>query len=198
MQIDVSDAVNKLSELTDQLSPYRINLAIARGINHTLAKAKTDAKTQIQKVYNIKSSSVSKSLTIEKASRNTLTGILEVSGKPISISGFSSAARPYQTKKGVSVSIVKGKRKIIKSAFMIKGTKTVRARGKYQDNKFVFRHKRIVKEGMDFPIPTLMTTSVPAAFQSPKVYDAIVQRIETALPKRMEHELRYMLKGGTT
>lgn len=196
MQIDVSDAVKKLSNLTDQLSDYRVGLAIARGINHTLARAKTDAKNQIQSVYNIKTAAVSKALEIEKASRHTLTGKLEVSGKPISISGFSAAARPYQTKRGVSVSILKGKRKIIKSAFMIKGTKTVRARGEYQGNRFAFRHKRIVKEGMDFPIPQLMTTSVPAAFQSPKVYDTIIKKIETALPKRLEHELKFMLKGG--
>jgi hypothetical protein len=191
MKIDIRRAVKKLATLTNQLSADKVALGTARAINHTLAKGKTAASKEIRSVYNIKAVSVSKALKIQKASKATLTGELRISGSPIPITDFTAGSRHYQTKQGVSVSIFKGKRKMIKSAFVLKGK--VRARGMYKEGGFEFRRKRSVKEGNDFPIPQLMTASVPQAFQSQAVITAVATKLEADLGKRLEHEFTQLI-----
>lgn len=193
MQIDVSDAVKKLSNLTDQLSPEQVGLGTARAINHTIAKGKTSASREIRSVYNIKASEVGKAIRIEKSTRTSLTGKIIVSGSPIPIIAFS----PRQTKTGVTVTILKGKRKAIKRAFiqrMKSGHVGVYARGRYGNNEFKFRTKRINKRGQDLPIEELMTTSVPKAFATDKVIGAVGKQLEKDLDTRLLHELTNLIR----
>jgi len=193
MHIDISKAIGGLKHLTEQLSEAKVRLGVSRAINHALAKGKTVAKKEITSTYNIKPSTVSKALVVKKSQRTELRGELQVSGAPIPIAEFSADARPYQTKRGVSVVIFKGKRKLINSAFIPKGSKRVRARGAYENGQFVFRRHRIVKKGMDYPIPQIMTTSVPLAFKSERVISKVVANLEDNYTNRLAHELQYLI-----
>lgn len=193
IQIDVSNVINGLQNLADQLSNAKVNLAQARAINHTLAKAKVDTNQRVRAAYNIPAREVSKSLRVVKASSTKTSGELQISGSPIPIMSF----QPYQTKQGISVTIRKGKRIRIRSAFIakVKGSyKSVFARGGYEGgNGFNFRHRRVNKVGADLPIGKLFTVSIPSAFKSDEIIKPIENLLESNYSKRLEHELKFLI-----
>lgn len=187
MYINTDIAAEKIKRKFAKLSEDKINLGLARAINHTIAKAKTSSARDLQVSYSIKARDVKKALAVHKASRRGLTGSLMASVRPIPLQAFSAR----QNQKGVSVRVKKS-RKTIRSAFiatMPSGHKGVYARGGYKGKDFQFRKKRVVKTGKDLPIGELMSASIKSMYTDKIILDNLKSKIHSQFPNRFVHEL---------
>lgn len=188
VEIDVRDAISKLNGTYGYLSNQKRNLAVARAINHTIAKAKTQVSREIRSIYDINAKYVSQALTITKADSLTLTGMVKAKGRPIPLIAFKAR----QTATGVSVIGLKG-RKIIPGVFistMPNGHKGVYIRGKYSSGKLSRRKKRINPKGPDLPITELKGVSLPKAMANKIILTNLGKAINTMFPQRLAHELQ--------
>lgn len=197
IRIDVSKANAQILDLAKQLSPQRVKGAEARAINRAISAGRTEESRQIRNTYNIKAGDLRKNLIIGKANRNNLSGKISAPGKDLPALLF----RARQNRRGVSLSVKKGKRKLIRSAFikqMPSGKKGVFARGKYKGKgsarKFHFRHKRARTVGPDLPISELRTVSIPAAGAQPSIRNAVHDRVIEVYGQRIEHEINRMIE----
>lgn len=187
IEINVQDAIWKLRREFANLRGSQFNLAIARAINHTIAKAKTAASKDIRTQYKVKARDLSGKLALSKATRVSQTGMIRVSAKPLPVMAFSAR----QNKKGVSVNIT-GKRKLIRSAFiatMKSGHKGVYVRGAYKGSELTYRTKRINKKGPDLPIEEVHTASPYSMMIHEKVQESTAEKINSSFPARLLHEL---------
>lgn len=189
IQVDVRDAVNKLNHELGYVSQDKKKLAIARAINHTIAKGKTEISRRIRDIYAIDAKTVGQALTQIKADRLTLTGKAVMKGKPLPLHKF----RARQTAKGVSLEIKKGKRKLIPGVFlagMKSGHKGVMFRGHYSGGKMNRRKQRVSKTGNDLPITQMVGVSLPSAMSNKIIIHALNRSMSEMFPKRFEHEIK--------
>lgn len=189
-EIDIKSAVNDLRKEFSEFRPYKFNRAVARAINHTVAKSRTKTSRDIRSLYKVKSKELKQALSTPKATAISLSGALKAIGRPLPI--FAFGAR--QTKKGVTANIM-GARKLIRGAFiatMTNGHKGVFARGKYNGYSFAFRDKRVKKTGNDTPINELTTSSVPKMMENTTILNEVIKGMETQFTPRLAHELAFM------
>jgi len=199
VQSEVEAVLNKFQGvLRSELSK-----ATARSINRVVSMARTSAIREIRRTYNIKPKYFRErigdkenrynALKAWKASPNNLTATLKAYGKPIPLVAFPIK----EDKTGISVSVFKGKSVHLKGAFMAtmkSGHTSVFGRGKYNKGVFDYRNKRLRPYPVpDLPITQYLSTSLRAAVVQPSVLDAMKVRVEKELPKRLEHEVAYLL-----
>jgi hypothetical protein len=190
LNINVEKAAMEIKQGFKHLSEDKLNLAMARAINHTVSKAKTSSGRELREVYSIQGKHVKKALEVRKASRKSLTGRLMASARPVPLISF----QPRQTQKGVSIRVKKS-RKVIRSAFiatMPSGHKGVYARGGYRGKDFEFRKKRVRKTGNDLPIEEMKSTSIRSMYADEVIVANLKTKIDSAFPKRFVHELTRM------
>lgn len=194
IQIDVSDAIRTMENTVGRLTPRQFSQGIARALNHTAAKAQTAASRQIRAVYNIRAKDVRAAMRRIRARFNNLTARIEITGAPLPLIAFGAR----QVKRGVSVQVLNGQRKVVNRAFiqtMPNGHKGVFARGNYGGGRFAFRSKRVSQKGNDLPITELMSVAVPQTLSKESVMSAIARGVERDFPDRLQHELSRMLAG---
>lgn len=188
--VDVREAISKLNAEFGYLSNDRRNLAVARAINHTIAKTKTQVIRQIKSIYDIPNKYINEQLSIKKADRLTLTAMIKAKGRPLPLIAF----RARQVGSGVSITTPKG-RKIIPGVFistMPGGRRGVFVRGKYASGQILRRKKRIVKSGPDLPIRPLYGVSIPKAVANKIIIKNIATSMREMFPARLRHELEYV------
>lgn len=198
--IDIRDAITTVQREFSHLSGQQLRQATARAINHTAAKAKTEAARVISKRYPHLSAKTAKdTIDIRKAYAGNLTGFVISSGRVLPVRGFKGR----QINDGVSVNIA-GQRKVIKGAFIRKmksGHIGVFMRGKYSGREFIrrtTRNKAQISTKNDLPIQELYTLSIPRAFGLKTTTDAIeavVNDERYGLAARLRHELSRMAGG---
>lgn len=145
------------------VSERQIRQAAARAINKSVEKGKTTAIREITNRFSIKASEVRGWLLTVKTNEHNLRGDLMASRftlpisifKPVYIgssgtqtrwygkeAGFDLAKRKSKGGSGVSVEVIKGKRLLLRSAYMSMSPKSgnfsVRAYGGYNSSKFDF------------------------------------------------------------
>jgi hypothetical protein len=201
IELNLNQAIDQLRGLNQDLSPREFKKAIRLGLNDGIKKSRTLMVREVLAHYNntaFTSSGVRSAISLNLANAGNLTASLGLSGKPISLAYFGAR----KTKTGVSVEILKGQRKIIKSAFMLKaggrGRNIPFARGKYEGNKFQFRKNREVSTGPDLPIGKLLSISIPSAVRSNDVPILLnIQReLEPFTIARITHHIE-QIKLGT-
>lgn len=204
IRINIESAVSTLRSEFKDLSGPKFDLAVARAINHTLGKLKTTSSREIRTIYAVSAKEINSGFSIRKATRGQLFGFLGAKGKPLPLAAF----KPRQTKEGVSIVIKKGKRVVIKGAFMStmgSGYKGVFARGTYQGGDFEFRRKRTNPAGgarlvngrwrpvnNDLQVNEVHTLTLPKAFENAVVIQSITRQVDAEFPARMMHELLRM------
>lgn len=189
INVDVREAISKLNHEFGFVSNNDRKLAIARAINHTIAKVKTQVSREIRNIYALDAKTVNQALSQLKADRLTLTGKVISRGKPISLAKFKAR----QTQKGVTIEVLRGKRKLLPGIFlgnMPSGHIGVMVRGKYANGKIARRHKRIRPTGNDLPITELVGISLPKAMSNNIILKNINKSINEMFPARFEHELK--------
>jgi hypothetical protein len=217
--VNVNGAIRDLSQLTRQLTGKQLAIGISRGINKTLLKGRTTARSAVKAEYNIPQKYLS-GIGYNKSFPSTLTGSIYASAKPIPMDAFNpkfqtstqniSVSRRGQQRvsdrkgkgklvgNGVSIEVHKGKRETVPYAFMIVGAKPrVFARGFYRIGSFGFtqRHTRLENSSGNDSVKPLISTTVHAAVINPKSIQAINTRIRTAFPKDLEHELLHLISN---
>lgn len=193
--INTFKARRLLGALGRSLEPAEVNLILARSINRTTVAARVAAIREIKKTYRVKSRDFNKASKkngtggnsgVTKATRMRPTGSVNVWGSPMPVRDFGAR----QNKRGVTLNI-KGKRQFIKSAFfatMPSGYRGVYARGRYGATGFVPGKKRQ-------PISKIVTTSQGVMFSEPTVMKRSLDRTDEIFPKRLEHEINFLVAG---
>lgn len=152
--------------------------AIARGLNKTATNVRTSASTAIRQRRSLSAKVVRDAMAIRKATTQRLVAQLVVTGKPIPLRDYKA----NQTKKGVTVSVTPGKRKLVE----------------HRDNRaFIVPSiggHVFAREGASrLPIKKLFGPSLPSTFVQAEVRKAWTATATESMPKRLAEELRFEL-----
>jgi hypothetical protein len=162
--------------------------AVVRALNKTAMQARTAAAAEVRGAgYNIKSSAIKSSFSIQKASRGKLVVVLKSTGRPVALINYGAR----QGKNGVSVQVKAG-RTVLRHAFiatMQNGHKGVFERtGK--THKKVKRNGKVVRTGL--PIKELFGPSIPQSLANDAVQKALMKKIREKFPQILKHELAFV------
>lgn len=197
IRFDTILAQKKFKEMADRLGPKETAKGIASALNRVASSGKTTASRQIRGKYRIKKSDLDKRMGTSKAGAKHLKAAIWSYGAPIPLRYF----KYRQTKRGVKVTVA-GRPQLIPGAFvatMKNGHRGVFARGRYDDKGFKFRTRRVrksmrlTKSKNDLPITALHTLSQGAMFSNPNVINPVIDRVESMLVVRIEHELNRLI-----
>lgn len=193
IDIDVKKAIREVRSGFKHLSQSQVNKATARAINEVISKAHVFAAKTMRAKYRVRGKDIKKTMRPYKATQRRLTATIGVVTRPMPLMAFS----PRKTKHGVSVNIA-GKRSIIRSAFiatMKSNHKGVFARGRYRDQKFTFRTKRLVKTGPDLPIDELVTVSPYSMLANAAVSNAVAKKMESDFVPALLRQMKKVDRG---
>lgn len=188
LEITLNNDAERVSKALGRIPAEVIEASFKRALNRAMTKAGTEASKGIRGVYAIKASRV------KEAMKRTITGPysgrIEFKAKRPTLGGF----KPSQNGKGVAVTVKKGARKTIRSAFLPKGGKLTgnrygslpAARGRYVGGQFVPGKER-------YPIVPLSTISVPVMLKQEQIITPVMESTEKALRDTLEREVNYRL-----
>jgi len=94
--------------------PQRAKTIISRSLNDAAKHTVTDASRRVRQTWNLSVKEAKAGYIVVKSSPQTLESRVIVKGNPVPLMAF----KPRQTKKGISVTIKKGHRTMLKSAFI--------------------------------------------------------------------------------
>lgn len=172
------------SELRQALDQYRTiseglrEKAITRALNRVGDQAATLASRRIAEEYSFKVREVKATIKVRRAARGRLEVTISSRGRRTPLIQLSAR----QTSTGVSVRI-KRTRHVITGAFI------ARMRSGHEG-----AYKREGKTRL--PIRERYTIAIPEAFRSTVIVKAMEQAVRDLLPKRIEHELAYLIGKG--
>lgn len=189
VRADIERAVRALTQLQRAVVPT----ATARALNKTAAQAKTQAARAIRDRYNISSRLIGRHIHLHRSTPSVLTARVTAEGEKLPVLAFGAR----QTKRGVTVQIKRGARRLIRSAFIAttrSGHRGVFARGQYGGRAFVRRTQRIrAYPKPDLPITELFTVGVPQGFSNRLVLDALERKVRERFPALFAHEIQFAL-----
>lgn len=219
IRVNVAFATKRLSDSFKKLSKAEVAKATSIAINKSLLKGRTEARTQVKRIYNIPQKNL-KDINIEKATIRTLSGYVYASRKPIPMDAFQprfdvvkggvvkgiqtiskrgiSKSQIVKTKarqNGVSIEVKKGDRTSVPYAFLLPGTKPrVFARGKYEPGNgrygFLQRHTREENNNGNDSVKPLASVTVFAAV----INKDAIKRIERVVMQDYERNLMTALR----
>jgi hypothetical protein len=160
--------------------------AVSEAINRSLEAGRTAAAKAITARYTIKSSVIKASgLEMKKATYSNLNGTLNITGRPLPVTDFSPDVRVLGGRQQVSVAIIRGQKKLVKSAFQISG-------GRIMERKFVGAKKGAKRPGR-LPILPVMTIGVSEMAAQKQIHELVQSRMQEALATRLKHNVEYEL-----
>jgi len=185
VQVEIDRALEKLGRIKEEVG----DKAVMRALNKVADQAKVQASREIRAAgYGLKAADIKKSIDIRKASRSDLRAIVRATGRPIPLIKYQA---PRQTKNGVIVSVKNG-RKLIRGAFI--ATMASGHTGVYE--RVGNSHKKVMHRGTfqwrGLPIRELWGPSIPSAFASKTVQEALVAAVREKFPKQLAHEIEFL------
>lgn len=180
IQLDDSPATRVLAAQARELDPKALNRAITRALNRAGRGARTEMSREVRKTVRLRSSDVSATVTLgrARAGESVPTFTMTVKQAPVPLVRFGT---PRQGRKGVSVTIVKGKRQTLAGAFIVDSL---------GGHAFLRRGKS------SLPIRKLFGPSVrqlaPKALEEAR--PRIVERLTRELERQIERELAKLTK----
>lgn len=191
-RISLARQVAELRREFRELPEREFKRGAASALNKIANQARNQAARQIAAEYSLPVSAIKKSLSVKRrANRNELTATIAAAGAPLPLILFKAR----QTRKGVTVQVKRGSRRLIAGAFiktLSSGHRGVFARGRYASNEFAFRHKRIRRfPDNDLSITELVGVGVPTGFRKDAVQDALRQLVESKFGELLHAELTF-------
>ena len=169
----------------DRFSKQDMNRAIAIALNRTADGVRAEAIRRIRRTYNVAARELSRGFTTRKAYAGNLRSIVFANGRPLNVGAFGAR----QTKKGITVAIKSGARKLIPGAFfMTVGNNGYR--GVFQ-RKFI--SGRSGKRFGRYPIRAVSTVSVPGLFRQ----EVVKEQLAAIVPDRFRTELARAVRAVT-
>lgn len=164
--------------------------ALVHSLNRAMQGVKTDASREIRATYRIKKSTVDRAFSEQRATPASLTAIVRVRGRPLSLAHFSP--RVNKRAGGVSVN-VKGTRKVIRGAFL----RTFVARAGDESGGYGYNVVFIREGKARYPIKALKTVDVPGLFVMRDIHAAVRRGVQERFEKEFSRLLRhYAATGG--
>lgn len=206
MRIDVRHNIGRMLKSIVRVQSDIKDKATVRALNRTAETVRSATSREIRKVYKIKASAVRAATKLKRASLKSriLTAEVKISGRRISLIEFSARAvnpwnlkgrRHRRTGGGVSVQVkVAGGRKVVKSAF-IATTKTG-YRGVFIREGVAGAPRKTGGQyrGQGEAIVNLRSISLPSAFVSKAVNEALRSIAIQTFNDRFQHELQFILR----
>jgi hypothetical protein len=127
-RIDISARVigdAQLARTLSQLSSHDIPKAIRSGVRDASRAGRTTLAKAIGQRYSLSAARIKQDVPTARISSDGQTAVITTSRKPITAMQF----KPKQTRQGLSMSIFRGQRSVVRSGFMAKGL-PFRRRGK--------------------------------------------------------------------
>jgi hypothetical protein len=152
--------------------------AITDAINRSLLAGRTAAAKAISARYAIKSSILKEEgIRMEKATYSNLKGNLEISGPMLNVGKFTPVVQMEKGKQHVSVTIIRGSKKLVRGAFMMKSGRVVERR-----------------QPARYPLASVITIGVPQMAAQMQVHEAIQLAMNKTMATRLEHNVTYQLE----
>lgn len=187
---NLSTTTENLKKEFSHLTGAELRRGIKHALNDAMAVGSRALSKRMKQDYNVDQKGIRRAIRIAKASDTNLVAALEATGKPISLIYF----KPEQEAAGVSISIIKGRRTVIKHSFLLitkkSGTPLVVGRGDYSKGKFAFRSKRIRSyPNPDLPVTKMVGPSIPFIWmnRNSTILPEVLKGIEPAYEKRLRH-----------
>jgi hypothetical protein len=175
-QIDISARIigdTELAAALARLSSHDIPKAIKAGVRDAARAGRTTLAKSISQRYSLASSRVKKDVPTARFMAGGQTAVITTSRKPITAMQF----KPKQIRKGLSMSIFRGKRTVVKSGFMAKG----------------LPFRRQGKERM--PLDVIHGPSIHAIYTGGKWSPALQARTEVRIEDALENGIIRALGG---
>lgn len=182
IEITVSDGLQHNQDMLKIIGKGKVVQKInVRAMNRAITAARAEVSKEVRKKYMVSAKAVKKTLTIKKANFSNTSGKVISKGSPLSLKSFSVHA----SKRGISVKVRKnGKRKVIKSAFYTKSTRSswtgyvIRTEGSHR-----------------YPIKPMYSLSIPQMINNDDIKKAMEERATKVFSERLNHEIdRYFQK----
>ena len=119
-RIDITARVigdTELAQTLAKLSSHDIPKAIRSGVKDAARAGRTTLAKSIGQRYSLSAARIKQDVPTARISGDGQTAVITTSRKPITAMQF----RPRQTRRGLSMSIYRGQRSVVKSGFMAKG-----------------------------------------------------------------------------
>lgn len=172
---------NRLKERLETMKKSGANKAATRAINTSMRSTAAEAAKIISQDYNIKSSDIKKIIKFKFAKGADISGLLTAKSRPVSLLMYKAR----QIRKGLSVAVRRGARKVIESGFVAK------MRSGYNST-----WKRVGKKRL--PIKEQLGPTIPFLMNSDEYADSLQQYAKDNLVKNLKREINYELnKKGT-
>jgi len=185
--------------------------AIVRSVNKSLTGVETDMAKETAAELNLTQKRIKKDITITKASKVRMHGVVTSEGRPVNLEQFGAK----QKKRGVSVKVRKdSKRSVIPGTFIFLGKGGKDEDGNQEKNRLVgWRDKegpggqhvgtKKKKPGMvyaalphdyRFTIETLYGPRIQDITGKPAIMKKIEDQAGVRLVKELDHQVDYLLK----
>jgi hypothetical protein len=189
-----------IEEALQLCDPKNVQLAARATLNRAVTSARVVASEEIRKVYNLKASDLTPRLKVKPARLDNMTAILEITGKPMSLSYFGAKQytaqgrmitrtvgkqmkRVSKSKMGVSVQVFNGKTTRLPNAFIAT-----------MKSGHVGVMRRLGKARK--PIYEKNVITIPSMVENAKVMPSVLQRIQERLAVEFPRQLDYYMKRG--
>lgn len=156
--------------------------AAVRGLNKTAEQTRSEMVRLVRARYNLQASEVREQIKIRPATAANMTAFLISRTRPYTLTRFNAA----ENKRGVAVTIVRGQRKTLRSAFIATSPR----------NGVPLVWRRTTAKRM--PIEPLRTISLSKMIRSRYVTPGVKEFYKRKLPEIVRHEVKYFIwKKGT-
>lgn len=183
--VNVSNDAAAFRASVDRFAKQDMNRAIAIALNRTGDGVRAEAMRRIRGKYNVAARELSRGFKVRRAYAGNLRTIVEASGRALNVGAFGAR----QTKKGITVAIKTGSRKLIPGAFFM----TIGNNG----YRGVFQRKFLSgKSGKRFgryPVRAVTTVDVPGLFRQ----EIVKESLAAIVPDRFRTELSRAIRAVT-
>jgi hypothetical protein len=174
-RIDITARIETegLAKTLARLSAHDIPIAIRAGIRDAASGARTQLAKGIRERYSLSSGRIKQDVSQAQFIDGGMAAVIRTSRKPITAMQF----KPRQTRKGLSMSIFRGERTVVKSGFMAKG----------------LPFKRRTKAR--YPLDVIHGPSIHAIYTGGRHADALQARVEDVVAERLEKGIMRRLRA---
>lgn len=191
IRITADKAFDRAKKLLSEV-PGGVETALMRALNRAAQSGKAQAVREVRARYTAKAGAIRETLTNTRATLTNLEAEIVSRGSPLNLADFKHTPRTDTTgaaRKRVRVSVKKeGGLKPLGQAFVFNGqifSRTgkfiVATRGRHKDKRVEQVEKKIAP-------------SVPSMIGNPEVVEAIEEKTQETVIKRLDHEVNRILK----
>lgn len=179
IKLTADKAMERAQKLLSEV-PSGAETALMRALNRAAQSGKSQAVKEVRARYTVKAGDIRKTLTTTKATRTNLEAEIVSRGSPLSLAAFKHTPKTDTTgaaRKRVRVAVKKeGGLKPLGQAFVWRG-KIMQRIGKTR-----------------LPIEKKIGPAVPSMIGNPDVVEAIEEKTQETVVKRLDHEVNRILK----